>query len=278
MRDVTLLQGHVKRTFLVRINLASFWLVISASFLQAQEPPKFDQASVARGQQIFVANCGFCHGPQAKGGEKGPDLLRSVLVLHDEGGQSIGQVVLNGRPDKGMPKFSLPAQQIADIATFLHSSVAAAANRDDYKVLNIVTGDPKAGEAYFNGAGRCASCHSVSGDLKGIGARYDPLALQDRIVMPRERGPNEKAPPSNPFVTVTVTTSTGESFTGVPVNLDDFNVALIDTAGDYHSFARESEDNPHVEIHNRLAAHRDMLMNYKDSDIHNLTAYLVTLK
>jgi cytochrome c oxidase cbb3-type subunit III len=257
---------------------APFGLVLLASFLQAQEPPKFDQASVARGQQIFIANCGFCHGPRAKGGEKGPDLLRSVLVLHDEGGQSIGQVILNGRPDKGMPKFSLPPQQIADIATFLHSSVAAAANRDDYKVLNIVTGDAKAGEAYFNGAGRCTSCHSVTGDLKEIGARYDPVALQDRIVMPRERGPNDKGAPLKPFVTFTVTTSKGESVAGVPVNFDDFNVSVIDAAGDYHSFARESEDDPHIEVHNRLTAHLEMLTKYKDADIHNLTAYLVTLK
>jgi cytochrome c oxidase cbb3-type subunit III len=267
----------VKKT-LVKIIRASGCLLILASFLQAQDVPKFDQASVARGQEIFVANCGFCHGPHAKGGEKGPDLLRSVLVLHDEGGRSIGQVILNGRPDKGMPKFSLPAQQISDIATFLHSSVAAAANRDDYKVLNIVTGDAKAGEAYFNGAGRCASCHSVTGDLKGIGARYEPLALQDRIVMPPERGPNEKGPHSNPLVTVTVTASNGQSCTGVPVVYDDFNVALIDASGGYHSFTRESEDNPHIEIHDRLVAHREMLMKYKDSDIHNLTAYLVTLK
>jgi cytochrome c oxidase cbb3-type subunit III len=263
---------------LVRRAVLPCAFVLLASFLPAQTPPKFDQASVARGQQIFIANCGFCHGPRATGGEKGPDLLRSVLVLHDDGGQSIGQVIQNGRPDKGMPKFSMTPQQIADIATFLHSSVAAAANRDDYKVLNIVTGDAKAGESYFNGPGHCTSCHSVTGDLKGIGARYEPLALQDRIVMPRERGPNEKGEPLKPFVTFTVSTSKGESLSGVPVNFDDFNVALIDAAGDYHSFVRENENNPHIEIHNRLAAHLEMLTKYKDSDIHNLTAYLVTLK
>jgi cytochrome c oxidase cbb3-type subunit III len=243
-----------------------------------QEPPKFDPASVARGQQIFVSTCGFCHGSNAKGGEKGPDLLRSVLVLDDEGGKSIARVVLKGRPDKGMPNFAMTPEQIADIAAFLHSSIAAAANRDDYKVLNIVTGDAKAGEAYFNGAGHCNSCHSVTGDLRGIGKKFEPLTLQDRMIMPHDRWGQDNAPGGKPVVTVTVTPPSGQSVTGVPVTIDDFNVALRDSSGEFHSFTRASKDNPRVEVHNRIQAHSDMLTKYTDADIHNLTAYLVTLK
>ena len=242
-------------------------------------PPKFDPDSVARGRQTFVSTCGFCHGSNAKGGEKGPDLLRSVVVLDDEGGQSIGRVVRSGRPDKGMPKFALSSQQISDIAVFLHSSIAAAANRDEYKVLNIVTGDAKAGEAYFNGAGHCASCHSVTGDLKGIGAKYEPVTLQGHIVMPNQwQGDHPGETKREPLLTVTVTCASGETVTGVPVNFDDFNVALKDSASNYHSFRRIDKDHPHIEFHNRLAAHYDMLSHYTDADIHNLTAYLVTLK
>ena len=265
---------HPKKEIFCFISVCLF----GSQALFAQEPPKFDRASVARGQQIFISTCGFCHGSNAKGGEKGPDLLRSVLVLDDEGGKNIGRVILKGRPDKGMPNFAMTPQQIADIATFLHSSIAAAANRDDYKVLNIVTGDAKAGEAYFNGPGRCNSCHSVTGDLKGVGKKYEPLTLQDKMIMPNDRFSQDAAPGSKPAVTVTVTTASGESVTGVPVTIDDFVVALRDTAGDFHSFTRVSKDNPRVEIHNRTQAHSDMLMKYTDADIHNLTAYLVTLK
>ncbi len=253
-------------------------LLGSALSVSAQEPPKFDPASVTRGQQIFVSTCGFCHGSNAKGGEKGPDLLRSVLVLDDEGGKSIGRVVLKGRPDKGMPKFAMTPEQIADIAAFLHSSIAAAANRDDYKVLNIVTGDAKAGEAYFNGAGHCNTCHSVTGDLKGIGKKYEPVTLQDRMIMPHDRWGQDVPPGGKSVLTVTVTTPSGQSFRGVPVSMDDFTIALRDASGNYHSFTRLSKDNPHIEMHNSLQAHSDMLMKYTDSDIHNLTAYLVTLK
>jgi cytochrome c oxidase cbb3-type subunit III len=249
--------------------------------LAAQSPPpKYDPASVERGQKTFVATCGFCHGSHATGGEKGPDLLRSVLVLDDENGKSIGHMILKGRPDKGMPKFVMTEQQISDIANFLHNSISAAAQRDTYKILDIVTGDPKAGEAYFNGAGKCNSCHSVTGDLKGIGAKYEPVKLQDKLLMPRDRssevGPGSPAQ-NKSAVSVTVTFPSGESFNGNLVSIDDFTVALKDANGKYQSFTRKG-DTPRVEIHNPLKAHSDMLMQYTDRHIHNLTAYLVSLK
>lgn len=253
----------------------------AAMHLAAQTPPpKYDPASVERGQKTFVATCGFCHGSHATGGEKGPDLLRSVLVLDDENGKSIGHMILKGRPDKGMPKFVMSEQQISDIANFLHNSISAAAQRDTYKILDIVTGDPKAGEAYFNGAGKCNSCHSVTGDLKGVGSKYEPVKLQDKLLMPRDRW-NETGAGSSAqnksAVTVTVIFPSGESCNGNLVSIDDFTVALRDANGEYHSFTRKG-DTPRVEIHNPLKAHSDMLMQYTDRDIHNLTAYLVTLK
>lgn len=240
-------------------------------------PPQYDPTSVERGKGIFVSACGFCHGSNATGGEKGPDLLRSVLVLDDENGKTIGPVILRGRPDKGMPRFPFTAQQIADIANFLHSSIKNAIDRDNYKILNIVTGDPKAGEAYFNGAGHCASCHSVTGDLKGIGAKYEPVTLQGKFLQPNYSWTEGTPPHEVSAMSVTVTLPSGESFTGTPVNLDDFNVALREPDGSYHSFKRE-KDVPRVELHNRLGAHLEMLSHYTDADIHNLTAYLVTLK
>jgi cytochrome c oxidase cbb3-type subunit III len=240
-------------------------------------PPKTDPASVERGKGTFVAACGFCHGSNATGGEKGPDLLRSVLVLDDENGKTIGPVILRGRPDKGMPRFPFTPQQIADIAAFLHNSIKNAIDRDSYKILNIVTGDPKAGAAYFNGAGHCTSCHSAAGDLKGIGAKYEPVTLQGKMLQPNYSW-TEGNPPHTAFaISVTVTLASGEAVTGALVYYDDFNVALRDSNGAYHSFKR-TKDVPRVEIHNRLQAHLDMLSRYTDADIHNLTAYLVTLK
>jgi cytochrome c oxidase cbb3-type subunit III len=235
----------------------------------------YDRATLDRGKKEFVANCGFCHGPSAKGGEGGPDLLRSELVLDDVDGKSIAPVILNGRPDKGMPKFSLTDGQISDIVAFLHEGIRAAAQRDTYQVLNVVTGDPNAGKAWFNGAGNCHRCHAVNGDLKGVGAKYDPVPLQSRIVMPRGPGKGETGDRS--ARTVTVTLPSGQIFSGKLVRIDDFTVSLTDSGGDYRSFVRDG-DVPRVEVHDPLQAHMDLLIKYTDAEIHNLTAYLLTLK
>ena len=239
----------------------------------------YDQAAVERGQKLFLASCSFCHGANAKGGESGPDLLRSVVVLDDENGEKIGQVVRNGRPDKGMPKFSLSQEQIQDIATFLHQRVKDAALRGTYRILNIVDGDPKAGEAYFNGAGRCNTCHSVTGDLAHIGSKYDPVTIQQKILMPRERRSWFAESATSPSVPITaiVTLPNGQSVSGKLEHIDDFNIAQTDANGDYHSFTR-CGDTPKVELKDPLEAHIQQLMKYSDADIHNLTAYLVNLK
>lgn len=256
----------------------------SALQLAAQGPgkrgPTEDPAAAERGEKQFVASCSFCHGAHAKGGEGGPDLLRSVLVLDDNHGDKIGPVILNGRPGTAMPKFAMTSGQISDIADFLHHSINAAAERGGYQILNIVTGNAAAGEAYFNGAGKCNTCHSVEGDLKGIGAKYDPSMLQDRLLMPRQRrwtrrGPTPPAPGT--VLTATVTLGSGQTVSGTLDHVDDFNIALTDSNGEYHSFVRKGGI-PKVEVHDPLQFHKDMLMKYTDADIHNLTAYLVTLK
>lgn len=231
-----------------------------------------DPAAVERGQKIFSANCGFCHGSNAQGGDTGPDLVRSPLALDDERGDKIGPVILQGRSNKGMPAFHLPAEQIQDIAAFLRSRQQAAIDRNAYTILNVVTGDAQKGREYFNGEGRCSTCHSPTGDLAGIGKKYDAVALQSRFLYPRAR-PGDSQPP-RPEVTVTV--APGKSFSGALEYLDDFDVALRDSAGEYHSFSRDTHLK--VEVRDPLAAHAELLKKYSDADMHNILAYLVTLK
>ena len=230
-------------------------------------------------QKTYTANCAFCHGGNAKGGESGPDLLRSITVLHDENGELISKVVLNGRPDKGMPKFNLPPDQIADIVGVLHDGVRAAAQRGTYKILDILVGNAQAGETYFNGAGGCTSCHSVTGDLAHIGSKYDPVNLQQKIVMPRQGryGRNPGPVDKSTTITATITTPSGEVVNGVLDRIDDFSITVTDQSGNRRSFTRE-DDVPKVELHDPMKAHTELLKKYTDADIHNLTAYLVTLK
>jgi mono/diheme cytochrome c family protein len=234
-----------------------------------------DPDAVERGQKLFVANCGFCHGATATGADNGPDLVRSVLALHDEGGDQIGPIIRKGSPEKGMPAFPMMNdEQIADIAAFIRGRQQAAINRIAYEIQNVVTGDARKGEVYFNGAGQCNTCHSPSGDLKGVAGRYDAVALQARFLFPGPRRFGE-GPPSPP-VEVTVTPASGTPVAGVLQSLDDFNVALRDASGSYHSWTRGKDLK--VEVRDPLVAHEALLKKYTDDDVHNILAYLVTLK
>jgi mono/diheme cytochrome c family protein len=248
-----------------------------------------DPAAVERGAKLFATNCGGCHGPTGRGGPGAPDLLRSILVLDDEKGILIAPVIRNGRPDLGMPKSNLPDSQVADIVAWLHVQTWAAGHRTTYAFQDVLTGDAKKGEAFFQTT--CASCHSATGDLKGIGSRYDPFSLQARWLQPRGgrgggggggrggRGGGAAAPtgPSRSAIAVTVTPLNGKPISGTLDRVDDFSVSLRDASGEYHSFTREG-DVPKVEINDPLRPHTDLLRKYTDADIHNITAYLVSLK
>lgn len=283
----------VRRNNLLIVSSA---LIVSAGIVSGQgprpqRPPGFgigrpgpaeghgpsDPKAVERGKSQFVATCGFCHGANATGGESGPDLIRSVVVSHDKAGDAIGPVILNGRPDKGMPKFAMSKEQIADIAAFLHQKAEEKSNRGAYQIQNVVTGNARAGGTYFSA--HCASCHSPTGDLAHVASKYDPVALQSRFLYPRGRrfpgrAPVEASTPSK----VTVTEPSGKKVTGTLVHVDDFNVSLRDSEGEFHSWLRDRTPGLQVEIQDPLSGHAELLDEYSDADMHNILAYLETLK
>jgi cytochrome c oxidase cbb3-type subunit III len=237
--------------------------------------PAPDAAASARGEKLYGPTCGSCHGEKARGAE-GPNLVRSVVVLDDEKGELIGPVITQGRPDKGMPAFpSFTKDQLYDLAQYLHMQVELVANRGIYKHLNVVTGDAKAGEAYFNGAGGCKTCHSPTGDLAKIGARYQPEQLQTRFIWPGGGGGGGRGGGGGNVQKVTVTLPSGETVTGALRRLDDFDISMYDSKGNYRSWSRETVK---VQLEDRLVGHRELLDKYTDKDMHDLTAYLVTLK
>jgi cytochrome c oxidase cbb3-type subunit 3 len=225
-------------------------------------------ASNAAGKKLFQQNCAFCHGPDARGAS-GPDLIRSTLVSHDSNGDLIGQVVRNGRPQKGMPAFPLSDVEIHQIANFLHSEAKTASTvarriPSEYPVQNLLVGNADSGKAYFNGAGKCSECHSPAGDLAHIATKYKPIDLQGRIVFPSGASPS-----------VTVTDDAGKEFKGQQVYADEFLISLRDASGWTYTWNRSLVK---VEIRDPLAAHVALLATYTDKDIHDLFAYLETLK
>ena len=251
---------------------------IVRSFLAIGAPP--DREAEKRGQSVFVSTCGFCHGTNATGGAQGPNLVRSTLVLHDQGtAKELGPVIHEGRPAKGMPAFpNLTDAQVHDIAQFLLGRTQAAANRADYKIQNIVTGDAKAGQSYFQS--HCADCHSAAGDLAHIATKYEPVALQGRFLYPTNYNPYGMGPPPDPRAQkhVTVTLPSGETYSGVLTHIDDFSVALRESSGTYRSWVYDDVNGIRVEVRDPLAQHLVLLRHYSDADMHNILAYLETLK
>ena len=224
-------------------------------------------AAAERGRKEFVQSCGFCHGADATGA-RGPDLMRSPLVAHDVKGDQIGPVIRQGRPGKGMPALPLSDAQIADVAAFLHARLVEAAHSagvpKTYPVEKLLTGNAEAGKAFFNGAGGCDKCHSVTGDLAGIASKRTPMELEAHMLYPGGK-----------HRTAVVTLASGEQVKGAVEHLDDFVIAVRDEKGWYRSFRRDAVK---VEIHDGLAGHRELLSKLTQADVHNLFAYLETLK
>jgi cytochrome c oxidase cbb3-type subunit 3 len=269
--------------------MKGYWVSVLASLLVLGAGPsghaqmarwKIDKAAAERGQQDFVGSCAFCHGSDARGSERAPNLVQSELVNQDEKGELIQQVLTKGRPDKGMPAFPQLTDHAADIAAFLHARISNASNRFSYKIEPGSTGDARAGERYFNGTGGCNACHSPTGDLAHVAGKYKPDQLQGAIAFP---GPSTLyyvgviiRPVSNPQVTVTVTPRDGKPLSGPLVYATEYDVGLRDADGSFHSFARTPDIK--VEILDPLDGHRKLLPKYTDADLHNLLAYLLELK
>ncbi len=238
-----------------------------------------DPEAVARGKALYGVHCNFCHGSDARGGEGGPNLIRSKVVLDDKNGELIAPIVQGGRPERGMPALQLNASQVSDVAAYIHSFKVGGYDISRKPPPSVLVGDAKAGEAAF--AKRCASCHKVDGDLKGFGAKFtEPKTLQQTWLIPGPgrggRGGGEAPATNVPPTTVSVSLPSGK-VEGRLVRIDDFLVTLTLADGTQRTIRREG-DNPRVEVHDPLLPHRELLRVYTDKEIHDLTAYLVTLK
>jgi cytochrome c oxidase cbb3-type subunit 3 len=254
----------------------------------AQQRPPGDPAVIARGKTLYSVTCSFCHGPDLRGGQlNGPNLLRSQLVLSDQAGELIMPVVHEGRPEKGMPPIPMPDEDVKAVAEYIHSMAALSPRQgmpppsETPVVLDVLVGDAAAGRTYFEA--KCGTCHSATGDLQGIATRIpDAKALQNLWVSGggaggRGRGAAPGGAPTARTVMVAVTLPSGEKAEGRLVRIDDFLVTLAQPDGIIRSFRRNGPL-PKVEVRDPLESHRTLLSVYTDKDMHDVTAYLATLK
>jgi cytochrome c oxidase cbb3-type subunit 3 len=227
-----------------------------------------DKAAVARGEPIYQRNCSFCHGPKARGAVA-PGLVTSDVVLADDHGEHLVPFLTTGRPEKGMPAFSqLSEQQRIDLAEFLHQQVQDIANRGAYHLPNIVVGDPAKGEAYV--VDHCMSCHTAA-TFGHIASKFRSAdQLQRGWIWPTRLADNSLA------ITATVKTRQGTTISGRVTQVSDFRIALIAADGQSHVIER----GPGVDLKTKdaLATHQVLVNSLKNEDMHNVTAYLETLR
>jgi cytochrome c oxidase cbb3-type subunit 3 len=229
---------------------------------------------VQKGSALFRRDCSFCHGRDAGGGESGPDLTRSKLVTADVNGNKIAPVVRNGRPDKGMPHFELSDDEMSGVVAFIHTQQnnalagingrRGAGGRKGVDPSDLQTGNVEAGKQYFNGAGGCANCHSPTGDLAGVASRYQGLQLEQQMLYPKHAKSK-----------VTVTLTSGQTISGTLAYLDEFTVGLVDSSDTYHSWRTGDVK---YKVDSPVEAHVELFSKYTDDDIHNLMAYMQTLR
>jgi cytochrome c oxidase cbb3-type subunit 3 len=236
-------------------------------------PQEYPAELVAAGRTRFAANCGFCHGPEATGGSGGADLTRSALVAADERGNRIGALLKAGRAEAGMPAFpALAESDLAAIVAFIHEqktkAEAATGGRRSVEVADLQTGNARAGRRYFESA--CKRCHSATGDLAGVASRIEGLALLRRMLYPSGQSGTPARKP-----TAVVTTRDGEKVTGEVAYRDEFTIAVTETGGRYRSWPL---DRVAVTVSDPLQAHVDQLARYTDATMHDVLAYLSTLR
>jgi len=246
--------------------------------------PIVDPKAATDAKPIYAAKCLACHGADGRGTPQGGNLVRSLVVLRDRYGDKLNPF-LHGLhpavpiPGRGGPPTrgafdGLSSRDVLLLAHFLRERVNdTLRGAPMFKPGNVLTGDPAAGAAYFQGEGGCTQCHSPTGDLAGIGTRLEPVNLQQRFLFPhtaRRQGPAAKV------VTVTVTTPAGETWSGALDRMDDFHVSFRDEAGNYRSVRRTA--GTRVVKADPFAAHVDLLPRLTDKNIHDVVAYLASLK
>jgi cytochrome c oxidase cbb3-type subunit III len=249
--------------------------------------PKADAATLNRGKEAYKTNCAYCHGEDVRGGDNGGiNLLRADIVMKDKSGELLRAFLANPGANghvsarEGAQKFNFSEVQASDLAAFIHDFRLSSRDPGRMRPPTILVSDAKAGERYFQA--KCASCHSVTGDLKGIASRItDPRSLQQTWLMPivygTRFGERPEAPRRVPPPTVTITMANGQKLEGRLNRIDDFIVTLTQADGTQRTVDRDG-DVPKVEVHDPMKPHKDLLPVYTDADIHNVTAYLATIK
>jgi mono/diheme cytochrome c family protein len=175
-------------------------LVLAAAALDAQSVSKesYDfnyigqplaDPMLQKAKETFVLfGCSYCHGLNLVARGEATDLMHSKLVGRDTDGKVIGALLRAGIPQtpalSPMPQFSdLSDQQIGDLVRWIHYARAQGRFKELTAQKDPPPGNVASGKAYF--AEKCGSCHSASGDMAGIGKKYNGSSLKTAFLKPK---------------------------------------------------------------------------------------------
>jgi cytochrome c oxidase cbb3-type subunit III len=262
------------------VILGPLLLMHAASAFAADKAAPKHAAAAKEGASLFRANCSPCHGLNARGGGRGPD-LSSGRWTHGSTDAAIFRTITQGVPGTEMAANGFEDSEVWAIVAYLRSLAPPKAQ--------TVKGDPVKGKQIFAERGGCSNCHMVNGDggrlgpdLSRVGASRSISYLIDSIRNPDKELSTGMLDPNNhyglPLVydTVTVLTSSAERITGIAKNEDTFSVQLMGMDQNLHSFLKEDVKEVTHERKSLMPSYSEDTLDA--AQLQNLLGYLVTLR
>jgi cytochrome c oxidase cbb3-type subunit III len=231
-----------------------------------EKNPYDSAADLTTGRQYFLGHCAQCHGPEGEGG-RGVNLTTG-RYRHGNSDRQLYMTIRKGVPGSEMYGSSLSQPELWRVVAYVRRLGAAGAEEK-------AAGDPKAGQAIYEGKGGCASCHIVNGrggllgpDLTEIGLRRSLKFLRDSIVDPSAY--------INPeYRSATVVPRSGAKVRGVVLNEDDYSIQLRDTREELRSFLKSDLKEVQREKESLMPSYKSVL---SETEINDLVARLNSLR
>jgi cytochrome c oxidase cbb3-type subunit III len=271
-----------KTRYSVMLATISVALVLAARSQEkaVTNPVGGNPRAIHEGASLFHANCSPCHGLNAKGGGRGPDLTAGRWV-HGSTDADFFRTVTRGVPGTEMPANAFDDSEIWTILAYVRSLAPAKSE--------AVSGDPVKGKKIFWETAGCSTCHMVQGsggvlgpDLSRVGKARSVNYLIDSIREPSKELSSGMLDPNNhyglPLVydTVTVVTADGQEIVGVARNEDTFSLQLIDINQHLQFFLKKNLREVTHERKSLMPAYSADTL--KPAELQDLVAYLEGLR
>jgi cytochrome c oxidase cbb3-type subunit 3 len=267
--------------FLITVLTAECLVALTAMGQEKpiSNPVAGNPAAIREGASLFRANCAMCHGLNAKGGGRGPDLSANRWT-HGASDANIFRTITQGVPGTEMPGSGFEDSEVWSLVAYLRSLAPSK---------GASSGDRLKGEKIFSGSGGCSECHMVRGqggrlgpDLTRVGASRSASYLVDSIRQPSKDLSDGMLDPNNPlglpliYETVTVVMANGRKITGVAKNEDTFSIQLLDTEQHFQFFLKKDLKEVTHERKSLMPAYSEQKLS--PAALEDLVAYLESLR